>query len=57
MLMGAGRVHTTTTTVVQMLDQFLWPFGAALALILAAVGVICVALFAFATNRFMRGQS
>jgi putative spermidine/putrescine transport system permease protein len=57
MLMGAGRVHTTTTTVVQMLDQFLWPFGAALALILAAVGVIYVALFAFATNRFMRGQS
>ncbi|MFY7958911.1 MAG: ABC transporter permease [Elsteraceae bacterium] len=57
MLMGAGRVHTTTTTVVQMLDQFLWPFGAALALILAAVGVVCVALFAFATNRFMRGQA
>lgn len=57
MLMGAGRVHTTTTTVVQMLDQFLWPFGAALALILAAVGVLCVALFAFATNRFMRGQA
>jgi putative spermidine/putrescine transport system permease protein len=57
MLIGAGRVHTTTTTVVQMLDQFLWPFGAALALMLAAVGVACVGLFAFATNRFMKGQS
>jgi putative spermidine/putrescine transport system permease protein len=54
-LLGAGRVHTLTTEVVTMLDQFLWPRGAALALILSVVGLICVWLWARLSGRAMRG--
>lgn len=54
-LLGAGRVHTLTTEVVTMLDQFLWPRGAALALILAAAGLIAVWLWAHLSGRTMRG--
>lgn len=52
---GAGRVHTTTTTVVQLLEQFLWPFGAALALVLAVVGLFSVWIYARLSARWMRG--
>lgn len=55
MLLGAGRVHTTTTTVVQLLEQFLWPFGAALALVLAGVGLLSVWVYARLSARWMRG--
>jgi putative spermidine/putrescine transport system permease protein len=55
MLLGAGRVHTTTTTVVQLLEQFLWPFGAALSLVLALVGLAAVALYVRLSGRWMRG--
>jgi putative spermidine/putrescine transport system permease protein len=54
-LLGAGRVHTLTTEVVTMLDQFLWPRGAALALILSLVGLIAVWLWARLSGRAMRG--
>lgn len=54
-LLGAGRVHTLTTEVVTMLDQFLWPRGAALALILASAGLIAVWLWAHFSGRTMRG--
>ena len=56
-LLGAGRVHTITTEVITLLDQFLWPFGAALALLLSLVGLIAVALFAWGAGRMMRGIS
>ena len=56
-LLGAGRVHTTTTMVVQMLDQFLWPFGAALALTLALFGLIAVLVFTRLSGRAMRGMA
>lgn len=54
-LLGAGRVHTMTTEVITLLDQFLWPFGAALALILSIVGLIVVAVYARLSGRIMRG--
>lgn len=56
-LLGAGRVHTITTEVITLLDQFLWPFGAALALLLSLVGLVAVALFAWLAGRTMRGIS
>ena len=54
-LLGAGRVHTMTTEVITLLDQFLWPFGAALALILSVVGLAAVAIYARLSGRLMRG--
>jgi putative spermidine/putrescine transport system permease protein len=46
-LIGGGRVKTMAVTVVDALvDAFQWPFGAALALILAIVGTLAVLLFA-----------
>ena len=54
-LLGAGRVHTITTEVITLLDQFLWPFGAALALLLSLVGLIAVGLYAWLSGRLMRG--
>lgn len=56
-LLGAGRVHTITTEVITLLDQFLWPFGAALALLLSLVGLIAVALYAWLSGRLLRGIS
>jgi putative spermidine/putrescine transport system permease protein len=56
-LLGAGRVHTITTEVITLLDQFLWPFGAALALLLSLVGLTAVALYAWLAGRLMRGIS
>jgi putative spermidine/putrescine transport system permease protein len=44
-----------TTEVITLLDQFLWPFGAALALLLSAVGLAAVALYARLSGRMMRG--
>ncbi len=56
-LLGAGRVHTMTTEVISLLDQFLWPFGAALALILSIVGLIVVAVYTRLSGRIMRGMA
>ena len=55
-LLGALKVKLMPTLVIQLLiDAFLWPFGAALAFILAATGGLVVYLFIRATGRLMRG--
>jgi len=54
-LMGAGHVRTITTEVVDMLDQFLWPRGAALALLLALIGLAAVWQWSRLSGRVMRG--
>jgi putative spermidine/putrescine transport system permease protein len=55
MLLGGGSVQTMATLVVQQLvDAFLWPVGAALALILSISGGIAVFLYARFTARVMR---
>jgi putative spermidine/putrescine transport system permease protein len=41
--------------VQQLIDNFRWPFGAALALILAASVGSIVFVYARITSRFMRG--
>ena len=57
-MLGAGRVHTMTTEVIiTLLDQFLWPFGAALALILSVVGLVAVAVYVRLSGRLMRGMA
>jgi len=55
MLLGGGQVATTPTIVVQQLmGSLLWPFGAALALVLSLTVLAIVALFAALTRRGMR---
>ncbi len=55
MLLGGGNVQTMATLVVQQLvDAFLWPVGAALALILSLAGAGSVAIYARLTARAMR---
>jgi len=50
-LVGGMRVQTTTLlTVDALIDQYKWPFGSAMALILAASAGIIVALFARLTR-------
>jgi len=58
MLLGGGRVQTMATVVVQqLLGGFLWPFGAALALVLSLAVVLVLVVFALATGRAMRRLS
>jgi len=55
MLLGGGRVQTMATVIVQqLLGGFLWPFGAALALVLSLAVVLLLVLFAVVTKRNMR---
>jgi putative spermidine/putrescine transport system permease protein len=55
-LLGAFKIKIMPTLVIQLLiDAFLWPFGAALAFILAASGAVVVYLFLRLTWRLMRG--
>lgn len=55
-LLGGLKVKLTPTLVIQLLiDAFLWPFGAALAFVLAAAGGLGVYLLIRATGRMMRG--
>ncbi|MBJ3778868.1 ABC transporter permease [Acuticoccus mangrovi] len=55
-LLGGGRVMTTPTFVMQqLLGTFLWPFGAALALVLSATTLILIWLFTLLTKPVMRG--
>jgi putative spermidine/putrescine transport system permease protein len=50
-LVGGMRVKTMTVIVVDtLIDQFQWPFGSALALILAAAAALVVVLFLRATR-------
>ncbi len=55
-LLGAFKIKIMPTLVIQLLiDAFLWPFGAALAFILAASGAAVVFLFLRLTGRLMKG--
>src|SRR5262249_49800323 len=55
MLLGGGRVQTMATVIVQqLLGGFLWPFGAALALVLSAAVVLTLVCFTLLTRRAMR---
>ena len=55
MLLGGGQVATTPTIVVQqLLGSLLWPFGAALALVLSMAVLTIIVLFALLTRRDMR---
>ena len=57
-LIGGLRVKTVAVSVVDaLIDSFQWPFGSAMALILAVVGGACVLLFARATRmRWAEGR-
>jgi putative spermidine/putrescine transport system permease protein len=55
-LLGALKVKLMPMLVIQLLiDAFMWPFGAALAFILAATGGLVVYLFIRGSGRLMRG--
>jgi putative spermidine/putrescine transport system permease protein len=55
-ILGGSRVQLMAPLVVQQLiETFLWPFGAALALVLATAGTVSVWLWARFTLRLMRG--
>jgi putative spermidine/putrescine transport system permease protein len=55
MLIGGGRVPTMTTVIVQqLLGGFLWPFGAALALVLSAAVALVLVGFTVLIGRTMR---
>lgn len=55
-LLGSGQAMTTPSLVVQqLLGAFLWPFGAALALVLSACALVIVWLFGIMTRRGLRG--
>jgi len=54
-LLGALKVMLMSTLVVQQLiDAFLWPFGAALAFILSATGAVTIFVYVRVTARLMR---
>ncbi len=56
-VLGGSRVKLMTPMVVQQLaETFLWPFGAALAIVLAVIGGISVFVWARATQRLMKGE-
>ena len=55
-MLGGAQVRTMPVLVVQnLIDNFQWPTGAALALVLAATGMAVVWLYARLTGRMMRG--
>lgn len=55
-MLGGARMKTMSVLVVQsLIDNFQWPTGAALALVLAASGAAAVWLYAKASGRLMRG--
>jgi putative spermidine/putrescine transport system permease protein len=55
MLIGGGRVLTMATVIVQqLLGGFLWPFGAALALVLSLAVIVALIGFTLITRRTMR---
>jgi len=56
MLLGGGQVQTIATVVVQQLmGGLLWPFGAALALVLSTTALLVIALFAALARSSLRG--
>src|SRR5262249_56830801 len=51
MLLGGGRVQTMATIIVQqLLGGLLWPFGAALALVLSCAVALLLVIFALVTR-------
>lgn len=55
-LLGGLKVMLMSTLVVQqLLDAFLWPFGAALAFVLSVTGATTIFLYVRVTARLMRG--
>jgi putative spermidine/putrescine transport system permease protein len=55
-MLGGAQVKTMSVLVVQnLIDNFQWPAGAALALVLSACGMVAVWLYARLTGRFMKG--
>lgn len=55
-MLGGAQVKTMSVLVVQaLIDNFRWPLGAALALVLAATGALAVWLFVRAGRSMMRG--
>jgi len=55
-MLGGAQVKTMSVLVVQsLIDNFQWPTGAALALILSMTGALAVWLYARFTGRLMRG--
>lgn len=55
-MLGGAQVKTMSVLVVQaLIDNFQWPAGAALALVLAGTGALAVWLFARGSARLMRG--
>ncbi|MGH1484173.1 MAG: ABC transporter permease [Geminicoccales bacterium] len=55
LLGGFNVVIMPTLVVQQLLDAMLWPFGAALAFVLAIAGTLVVWAYLVLTNRLMRG--
>lgn len=56
-MIGGLRVKTMAVTVVDaLLDTFQWPLGAALALVLSAIGALIVVIFARATRMKWKAQ-
>lgn len=57
-LLGGSRVKLLSTMVVQQLaETFLWPLGAALAIVLAGVGALSVLAWARLTQRLMKWEA
>ena len=57
-LLGGSRVQLMAPMVVQQLaDAFLWPFGAALAIVLAITGGLSVLVWLRITQRLIRGAA
>lgn len=55
-MLGGAQVKTMPVLVVQnLIDNFRWPVGAALALVLAATGMVLVWVYARITGAMMRG--
>ena len=55
-MLGGPQVRTWSVLVVQaLIDNFQWPHGAALALILSACGAIAVAIYASLGSRLAKG--
>jgi len=55
-MLGGAQVKTMPVLVVQnLIDNFQWPMGAALALVLAVTGIVLVWVYARLTGALMRG--
>jgi len=54
-MLGGARAKTMSVLVVQyLIDNFRWPAGAALAIVLAGAAIVSVSLYFMLTRRLMR---